>query len=121
MNRRWTPSPLEAKCLQHLDAPGSWEALRSATPDDSDVLSWRPFRRVFGFNFFLFLVVLLGLFFGLEKVMSTDPSDLQNDWPYGVGFSFGLAVLLGAYVTHLYRQSWNKRARQIQRLESAVL
>jgi hypothetical protein len=119
MNKRWAPSPLEVRCLEHLDAPGSWDALRTDTPRDSEILPWKPFRRVFAFNFGLFFVVLVGLFFGIEHTMSTDPSDLKTDLPYGIGFAFLLSVLLGSYVMHLYRQSWNKRAMQIQRLQNS--
>lgn len=118
MGKRWAPSPLEVKCLQHLDAPGSWDVLRTETPGESQVLTWKPFRRVFAFNFILFFVVLVGLFLGIEHTMSTDPSDLRTDLPYGIGFAFLFAILLGGYVMHLYRQSWNKRAMRLQKLKN---
>ena len=106
---------MEQKCLQHLDAPGSWKVLRTSTPDRSDVLNWRPFRRVFGFNFMLFAIVFTAIFFALETTAEAGIAGIKEDLPYGIGAAIVLTVSMAAYVTHLYRRSWNKRAREIQR------
>lgn len=111
------PSPMEQKCLQHLDAPGSWAVLRTDKPDETDVLSWRPFRRVFAFNFVLFGIILTGIFLVLETKAGARLSDIEEDLPYGLGAVALLAATLGLYVTHLYRRSWNGRARSLRRAE----
>jgi hypothetical protein len=117
MVKRWSPTSLESKCLQHLDAAGSWEMLRAATPSVDDVLPWRPFRRVFGFNFGLFLAVFVGIFFVIEIPMATDAASIREDLPYGMAGALILTVLFSAFVMHLYRQSWNRRARHIREME----
>jgi hypothetical protein len=116
MRKSWVPSPLEQKCLQHLDAPGSWKVLKTSLPQETDVLNWRPFRRIFGFNLVLFSIVFIAIFFGLERTVETDALGIKEDLPYGMGVALLLAVSFAFYVTHLYRRSWNSRARSIQRL-----
>jgi len=106
---------MELKCLQHLDAPNSWDILRTAKPSEDDVLAWRPFRRVFGFNWILFSVVFVSLFFILEKSGGMGWADIREDMPYGLSLMFVLATGFAAYVTYLYRRSWNNRARLIRR------
>jgi hypothetical protein len=106
---------MEQKCLQHLDAPGSWEMLRTSSPERSDILGWSPFRRVFGFNLALFAIVFAGIFFGLEMSMEAGLAGIREDLPYGIGLVLVLSVSMAAYVTNLYRRSWNKRANEIRR------
>jgi len=118
--RAWTPTELERKCLQHLDAPGSWKLLKADQPTITDILSWTPFRRIFAFNFVLFAVVLTAIFFGLESVGGTESSDLRADLPYGLGIAAILAVGFSAYTVHMYRHSWNGRARSLRLQESQL-
>ena len=113
MRKNWVPSPLEQKCLQQLDAPGSWKMLKTSLPHESDVLSWRPFRRIFGFNLVLFSIVFIAIFFGLERTAETDALGIKEDLPYGMAIALALTVSFAFYVTHLYRRSWNRRAYSI--------
>lgn len=112
MNKPWYPTPIERKCLQQLDTPNSWTILRTDPPEPEDILPWRPFRVVFFFNLVLFVVVLVGLFVVLEVV--GDPSGFREDAPYGLAISLVLAAGFSLYATHLYRRSWNRRARWLR-------
>ncbi len=117
MSRVWSPNPMERKCLEHLDASGSWRILNYERPDEAEVLSWRPFGRIFAFNFVLFAAILALLFFVLELSSGVAPSDLREDLPFGLGGVLVLSAALGVYATHLYRRSWNGRARSLGRAD----
>jgi len=103
--------------LERLDAPGAWEILKAERPNEDEVLPWRPFRRIFVFNFILFGLLLTLLFFGLEVASSTLPEDIRQDAPAGLGVVAAMATGFGLYVTHLYRRSWNGRARSLRRTD----
>lgn len=117
MSRIWRPNQLERKCLEHLDAPGAWEILKAERPSEDEILSWRPFRRIFAFNFVLFGVLLTALFLGLEVASGTLPADIRQDLPWGLAIVAGIAIGFGLYVTHLYRRSWNGRARSLKQTD----
>ncbi len=110
----WRPSATERKCLQHLDSPGGWKMLRVTRPEESDVLSWRPFRRIFGFNLVLFLVIMTIVFVGLEITTGADREGIREDLPYGIAGVVLIATALAAYSARLYRRSWNRRAHSIR-------
>lgn len=120
MSRVWIPSPLEQKCLRHLDTPGSWEVLRTAAHDEEEILSWRPFRRVFLFNMTLFAPILIAIFLLLEWKADAGPSEIFADLPVGLGVVLFLAAFLSIYVMHLYRRSWNRRARSRISVEAPI-
>lgn len=117
MGKTWMPSELERKCLSHLDAPGSWQVLRRAEPERDQVLPWSYFQRVFGFNLLLFGGILTAIFLFLEFSSGVSAADVRADLPAGFAIVFGLAILMGLYVTHLYRRSWNGRARFLSQPE----
>jgi hypothetical protein len=111
------PSDLERKCLSHLDAPDSWSILRREKPEQMQVLPWSYFRRVFGFNFLLFGGILTAIFFFLETTSGMTASDIRADLPLGLLIVLLIAAAMGLYVTHLYRRSWNGRARFLSQPE----
>jgi len=118
VSKSWYPNPLEIKCLAHLDSPGGWKILGRDMPPTTEVLPWSPFQRIFFINFTQFALILAVLFFFLEKGSGMSFSDIQDDLPYGLGIAGFLALVLGLYVMHLYRRSWNKRARSLSWRES---
>lgn len=120
MRKTWVPSAMERKCLQHLDAPGSWNILREERPDNAEILPWRPFRRIFGFNLTLFSVVLVALFFLVELASGMGATEIMDDLPYGLGFSLLVAIGLSLYVMNLYRKTWNRRASRLQAEDAAA-
>jgi len=115
MSKAWFPTQLEQKCLRQLDAPGSWQFLKVEPPEATDILRWRPFRRIFVFNFSLFALIMFVFFLLLERSVGGGVEGVQDDLPYGLGATFVLALALGFYSTHLYRRSWNRRARSLTR------
>lgn len=117
MSKTWLPSELERKCLSHLDAPGGWGILRREEPPQDQVLPWSYFRRIFGFNLALFGGILTALFLFLEMTSGMTSADVRADLPVGILVVLLLAVALGLYVTHLYRRSWNGRARHLNQPE----
>lgn len=113
MKAVWHPSPIELKCLRHLDAAENWKILKSEKPPKTDVLPWRPFRQIFVINFIQFALIMSALFVFIEMGSGQSLRDVQEDLPYGLGFAVVFAIALGMYVTHLYRRSWNRRARSL--------
>lgn len=113
MSKSWLPSELERKCLSHLDAPGSWGVLRREEPAQDQVLPWNYFRRVFGFNLVLFGPILIGLFLVLELTSGMPAADIRAELPIGIMIASIMATGMSLYVTHLYRKSWNGRARHL--------
>lgn len=113
MKAVWHPSPMELKCLRHLDATENWKILGREKPPKTDVLPWRPFRQIFVINFIQFVLILSVLFFLLETGSGMTMRDIQEDLPYGLGIAALFAIGLGLYVTHLYRRSWNRRAHSL--------
>jgi len=115
MSRAWAPNSLEEKCLRHLDVPENWRILRSQRPAETELLGWKPFLRIFVFNFVLFVVVLTALFFAVELSSGSGLADVREDLPYGLAGVAAFAIALGFYVMHLYRRTWNRRARLLKR------
>ncbi|AIE84526.1 hypothetical protein [Fimbriimonas ginsengisoli] len=113
MSKMWHPSPLEVKCLSHLDSAAGWKILGRERPPETDLLPWSPFQRIFLINFVQFALVLTLVFFLVENASGVGFGEIREDLPYGLGGVVVLASLLGAYVTYLYRRSWNKRARSL--------
>lgn len=111
MSQPWIPTPIERKCLQHLDEPANWTILRSHRPDERDVLPWSPFRRIWVINFVQYLLILAAIFVGLESTVIARFAEIATDLPVGGVVVALVAAILAAYVTHLYRRSWNRRAR----------
>lgn len=105
---------MEQKCLRDLDAPNAWQFLRAAEPEQTDELPWRPFRRIFWFNLWLFAVIILALFLLFEKAASAEASEILADLPYGLAISIGVAAVMATYATNLYRKSWNDRAKSLR-------
>lgn len=105
----WNPSVLERKCLRDLDGEDSWpEILHEMRPDESEVQPWRPFRRIFYFNLFVFLPVTALAFLFVE--FGSGAPDLRGDALAGAICVLTATLLFSGYVTHLYRRSWNRRA-----------
>lgn len=111
----WVPSELEKKCLDHLDHADNWTILHEERPTEELELPWRPFRRIWWINFAQYFVILGLLFAGLESTVVSSWSDAVPDLPGGIAGVIFLAGALAAYVTHLYRRSWNRRARYLRR------
>ena len=109
----WTPNSLEAKCLRHLDSHAAWlDILKLERPPTSEPQSWRPFWRIFVMNLIQFIVVLTFLFGSLEVGFS-GWAGLREDLPFFIGIVLIIAFGFAAYVTNLYRRSWNRRAAKI--------
>ena len=109
----WTPNSLEAKCLRHLDSQAAWkDILKLERPPTAEPQSWRPFWRIFVMNLAQFIVVL-GLLLGSLEVATTGWAGLREDLPYFITIVLTIALGFAAYVTNLYRRSWNRRAAKI--------
>jgi len=109
----WIPSSMEQTCLKHLDRPGSWAALRSDQPEQTDLISWRHVRRVFRFNLGVFATAFT-LLFGVVAVGSGYPlADFKEDLPAFVILTAAISGGMALYVTKLYQRSWNRRARYL--------
>lgn len=111
MSQIWIPTPLERKCLSHLDEPANWAILRRDRPDERALLNWTPFWRIWLINFVQYVLILALLFVGLESTVVSRFSEVASDLPIGTATVVLIASLLAGYVTHLYRRSWNRRAR----------
>ena len=115
MSQPWIPSDIEKKCLTHLDAPNAWTLLRRDPPNQEDILPWTYFSRVFVFNFPIFATILTAIFLGLELANGSNKAYILEDLPYGLAAVIVIATALSLYVTHLYRKSWNGRAKHLVR------
>ena len=54
----------------------------------------------------------------LEVASGVTLTDVREDLPIGGGVVMSLAAALGLYSAHLYRRSWNGRARYLSRGEA---
>lgn len=109
----WQPNSLERTCLSHLDSPENWEnILKRPIPPQTEILPWTPFLIIFGFNLLLFTVVL-GALLSVILVGTSGPQALAEDLPILIGFILISATGVAAYSTHLYRRSWNRRAKSL--------
>lgn len=115
MSEPWIPDALEQKCLEHLDAPGGWRMLHYEPPEPDQVLPWTPFRRIFLYNVALFAAVLTGVYVVIELGLGGGIAGVREDLGFGALFVGVLATLLALYSMHLYRRSWNRRARSWSR------
>jgi hypothetical protein len=115
LSEYWIPTPLEQKCLRHLDEPENWTILRRERPDSREVLPWAPFRRIFAINFVQYASILALIFVGLESASASTIGEVIADLPYAVPVVVLIASVLSLWVTHLYRRSWNRRARSLRR------
>lgn len=114
----WMPSPLEEKCLSHMDDDENWsKILGYERPAPSEPQGWKPFAKIFRINFALFFVVLGITFPGIVIGSGGTLSDLAE---YAVGGSIivlGASLGLAGFVTHLYRKTWNRRAAELNRVD----
>lgn len=111
--RDWSPNSLEKKCLQHLDSSENWIAiLKQERPPNSQLLDWKPFWRIYIINIVQFTIVLT-LVFGSLEIGFSGLSGLKEDRTILIGIVATMAIMFAAYVTNLYRRSWNRRARQM--------
>ena len=111
--QEWTPNSLEKKCLKDLDSPENWQnILKTPRPSSHERQSWRPFWRIYVINIALFLAVFAFLFGSLEIGFSGFDG-LREDFAIFVVFVGVMATGFAAYVTYLYRRSWNRRAKQL--------
>jgi hypothetical protein len=109
----WQPNSLERTCLSHLDSPENWEnILKRPIPPQTQILPWTPFLKIFAFNLLLFTVVL-GALLTVILVGTSGPQSLSEDLPIFIGFVLTSASFVAAYSTHLYRRSWNRRAKSL--------
>ena len=112
--RDWTPNSVEATCLSHLDHEENWKILRRPRPEEDVIQGWLPFGPIFVINVVQFTLILGLLFVGLEFSQGGGISSLREDALIGTGAVVAIASLLAGYVTHLYRRSWNRRARKMR-------
>jgi len=113
MARTWNPSQLEQRCLAQLDHAENWKLLHREQPDQSEVLSWLPFIRIFGFNLVVFTPVITVMILIVATVGGTSMDELilpENYIP-GLAFIAVASVLMATFAAGLYRRSWNRRAR----------
>ena len=107
----WTPNSLEQNCLRHLDSDENWvRILGRPRHDESESQSWSPFTRIFAINITQFSFVFSALFILLEYGMMGSFGAVIEDLVVGVIFVALCSIGMAAYVTHLYRRSWNRRA-----------
>ena len=112
--RDWNPNSVESTCLSHLDHAENWKILRRPRPEEDVIQGWSPFIAIFGINLAQFTLILGLLFVGLEFSQGGGLASLREDALIGSGVVVGVASLLAGYVTHLYRRSWNRRARKMR-------
>ncbi|CAN5389823.1 hypothetical protein BH11ARM2_BH11ARM2_23900 [soil metagenome] len=116
--KRWVPSSVEQRALDHLESESAWQWLGFERPDESERVGWRPFLKIFGFNVIVFLpVFLLLVVFGWHSMAADDPS-MSLDAPTVLGLVAMIllpSAMAAAVVTGLYRRSWNRRARNLER------
>ena len=107
----WSPNSLEKKCLQHLDSAENWTRyLKHERPPNSEPQPWRPFWRIYLINVVQFFAVLAVVFVSLELGFGGFAS-LREDLAIVVTLVIVGAMHFAAYVTYLYRRSWNRRAQ----------
>jgi hypothetical protein len=111
--QNWSPNSLEKKCLEHLDSPENWlDILKVQQPAFDELQSWKPFWRIFIINITLFLIVFGFLFSSLE-VGFGGFEGLLEDLSILLIVVAIMSTSFAAYVTYLYRRTWNRRAIQI--------
>lgn len=106
---------MEKKCLRDLDSEENWtRILRQPRPDQTTKLDWKPFWRIYIINLVQFLLALTFIFFSLEVGLGTGIAGFKEDFAIGMTSVGVFAISLAAYVTHLYRRSWNRRALRLR-------
>ncbi len=112
--RDWNPNSVESTCLSHLDHVENWKILRRPRPEEDATQGWIPFFPIFVINLVQFTGILGLLFVGLEFSQGGGITSLREDALIGGTAVVAVASLLAGYVTHLYRRSWNRRARKMR-------
>lgn len=119
--KRWVPSNMEQRALEHLGTEEAWRWLGQERPDESQPVGWKPFRRIFGFNLLVFLPIFVGLAaFGWRALAADDPN-MALDAPTVLTLMAVVllpSALMALVATGLYRRSWNRRARSLQSEEA---
>jgi len=109
--KQWIPSSMEETCLRQLDRPGSWSWLRSEQPEQTDAITWRSVRRIFWFNFGLFITAIALVLTLLAHGSGYTSDDFKEDLLSGLFLTFLIAFGMAVFATNLYRRAWNRRAR----------
>jgi hypothetical protein len=112
--RDWNPNSVESTCLSHLDHVENWKILRRPRPEDDVIQGWSPFVAIFGINVVQFTLILGLLFVGLEFSQGGGSASVKEDALIGGAAVVAVASILAGYVTHLYRRTWNRRARKMR-------
>jgi hypothetical protein len=96
------------------NSPENWETiLKRPIPPQTQILPWTPFLKIFALNLLLFTVVL-GALLTVILVGTSGPQALSEDLPILIGFILISASFVATYSTHLYRRSWNRRAKSLR-------
>lgn len=112
----WSPNSLETQCLRHLDSTENWEnVLKRPKPLESEHLSYRPFIKIFFINIVFFSTIVTVLL-SVVAIGTLGISGLREDLPLFFGFVSTVTIIMAAYTTHLYRRSWNRRAKYLHTL-----
>ena len=114
----WMPSPMVVKCLKHLDRVDNWKILKRERPEETEILSWHPFFRIFTFNLWLFVLILLGVLAAVDFGSGTTAGEFRTDLPVFIGVAAVIALPMAFYVANLYRSSWNRRARSLRQMSN---
>jgi hypothetical protein len=111
MDKFWVPNSMEKTCLEHLDRVDNWKLLRAERPEETVILPWKPFRRIFLYNVSLFVLIFAVLFTVIGFGSRVGSEELKDDLLMGAVLTIVISSLMALYVTGLYRRTWNKRAR----------
>ena len=108
MTKPWKPTFLESRCLQQLDVAENWRILDREQPPIEEVLPWKPFVRIFWFNWLVFGLLFVAI--GVGFAVALDSSSLPTIASGAVaGVVLGGLMAVGA--TNIYRRAWNRRAK----------
>jgi hypothetical protein len=102
---------MERKCLSHLDRVENWEYLHYPRPGEDEILPWKPFFPIFRYNLLLFTIVFALLFLLILFGSGVSERERSEDLLPGVAIVLALSIAFAFYVAHLYRKTWNRRAR----------
>ena len=111
------PGAWEQRCLEQLDDKRIWASLKRDVPRQQEPLPADVVQLIFRYNLMIFLVVLGSLAIGFAVALGTEARELlqlQTLLPGMLGVAL-VAVALSAYITGIYRRSWNRRVHQITR------
>ena len=117
MSSSWVPSSMEQTCLRQLDRPESWTILKCDRPEETDSITWRHVRRIFGFNAIVFAVIFGALLCIIAHGSGYDGSEFREDLPVGLASTLLISTAMAIYAANLYRKSWNRRAKFLRSQE----